>query len=49
MFPYLPAIYSSLRHSEYLISLVSALAAFAHIIWKQPALVPVMNREAVAQ
>ncbi len=49
MFPYLPAIYITLRHSEYFISLVSALAAFAHIIWNQSALVPVMNREAVAR
>jgi hypothetical protein len=51
MFPYLPAIYITLRHSEYLFSLVrlSALATFAHFIWKQSALVPVMNQEAVAQ
>lgn len=49
MFPYLPAICITLRHSEYFISLVSVLAAFAHIIWKQSALVPVMNREAAAQ
>jgi hypothetical protein len=49
MFPYLPAIYSALRHSEYILSLVSVFAAFAHIISKQSALVPVINREAVAR
>jgi hypothetical protein len=51
MFPYLPAIYITLRHSEYFFSLagLSALASFAHIIWKRSVLVPVMNLEAVAQ
>ena len=51
MFPYLPAIYISLRHSEYFFSLggLSALATYALIVWKQSLLVPVMNQEAVAQ
>jgi hypothetical protein len=51
MFPYLPAIFISLRHSEYFFSLagLSALATFVHLIWTRSVLVPVMNQEAVAQ
>ena len=50
MFPYLPAIYIALRHSEYFFLVgLTALATFARVIWKRCTLVPVMNREAVAQ
>ena len=51
MFPYLPAIYISLRHTESFLSLagLSALAAFARIVWTRSVLVPAMNQEAVAR
>ena len=51
MSPYLPAIYVSLRYSEYFLSFagLSALVTFVHLIWTRSVLVPVMNQEAVAQ